>query len=1058
MAKRTKIPNRADQPKKQSVQPDKEILNIFQQGLAFHQRGQLPQAKAAYEQILRMQSKNFGALHLLGVIALQTKSPALAEELIRRAIEVDPNVASAHSNLGNALKLLNRLEDALACYDKAIVLAPDFVLAFNNRGNALTELKRLEDALASYEKAIALKPDFAEAFNSRGIVLKELRRLDDALESYEKASALKPDYAEAFNNRGIVLKELKRLDDALASYDKAIALKPDTADAYNNRGNALKELHRLDDALASYDRAIALKPDYADAFNNRGAALKELHRLDDALESYDRAIALKPDYADAFNNRGAVLKELNRLDDALESYDRAISLKPDYAEALTSRGNALEELKRLDEALTTYDKAIALKPDSAGAFYNRGIVLKELKRLDEALASYDKAIALKPDFAAAFLNRGNVLKQLKRLDEALASYDKAIALKPDFAEAFLNRGNALEELKRLDDALASYDRLVALKPDYADAFYNRGIVLKKLKRLDDALASYDRAIALKPDHADAFNNRGNALKELMRPDEALASYNQVIAFKPDFAEAFVNRGAVLQELKRLDDALASYDKAIDLKSDFADAFLNRGNVLKELKRLDDALASYDKAIALKPDYDFLYGTKIHTQMHLCDWIDIKLQLNKIKEFIEKECKAAPPFAILGLFDDLEIELKASRIYVNQKYPTSSIINDLKTQNQGGKIRIGYYSADFHNHATSVLMAELFEAHDAQKFELYGFSFGDNKLDELRIRVSRGFDYFFDVSKNSDQEIARMSRDFCIDIAVDLKGFTQDCRMGIFAERAAPLQISYLGYPGTSAAPYFEYLVADEILIPLESRKYYSEKIIYMPHSYQVNDSKRNISPKLFTRQDLGLPEIGFVFCCFNNNYKIMPETFDIWMRLLKKVSGSVLWLLEDNPTAAKNLRKEAVLRGVEPARLVFAPRMKLDEHLARHRCADLFIDTLPYNAHTTASDALWAGLPVLTQMGQSFAARVGASLLNAMDLPELITNTQEEYECKAIELANDPLRLTHIKKKLEQNRETSPLFNGRLFARHIEAAYQEIHRRHLNGEKPDHIDVKSLVK
>jgi predicted O-linked N-acetylglucosamine transferase (SPINDLY family) len=433
-------------------------------------------------------------------------------------------------------------------------------------------------------------------------------------------------------------------------------------------------------------------------------------------------------------------------------------------------------------------------------------------------------------------------------------------------------------------------------------------------------------------------------------------------------------------------------------------------------------------------------------------------LNELEAFIQKDKKVTPPFAVLGLVDNLYVQMKASRVYVNEKYPASNFLNERQTLAQNGKIRVGYYSADFHNHATSFLMAELFEAHDKKIFELYGFYFGPKQQDEMRVRVSAEFDHFFDVNNKSDHEIALMSRDIGIDIAVDLKGFTKYYRMGIFSDRAAPIQISYLGYPGTSAAPYFDYLVADKTLIPQESQRYYSEKIIYMPHSYQVNDSKRKISSKLFTRQELGLPESGFVFCCFNNNYKITPPTFDVWMRLLKKVSGSVLWLLEDNPTAARNLRKEAELRGIDSARLVFAPRMKLDEHLARHRAADLFIDTLPYNAHTTASDALWAGLPVLTQMGQSFAARVAASLLNAMDLPELITKTQEEYESKAIELANDPLRLTQIKKKLEQNRETSPLFNGRLFARHIEAAYQEIHRRHLNGEKPDHIYIESLVK
>ena len=885
--RRPQIPNRARQPKKQLVQLDQELVKIFQQGLSSHQLGQLAQAKAAYEQVLLRQPKHFDALHLLGVIAAQTKNPALAADLIGKAIEINRSSASAYSN----------------------------------HGNALQELKRLNEALTSYDKAIALEPD----------------------------------YADAFYNRGTALKELKRLDDALLSYDKAIAIKPDYADAFYNRGTALQELKRLDDALTSYDKAIAFKPDHPDAFYNRGTALQELKRLDHALLSYDRAIALKPDYAEAFYNRGIVLKELKRLDDALTSFDKAISLKPDYANAFNNRGTALQELKRLDDALTSYDKAIALKPDYADAVYNRGSALQELKRLDEALTSYDKAIALKPDYANAFNNRGNTLQELKRLDDALVSYDKAIAFKPDDAHAFNNRGNVLKELKLLDEALESYDKAIAFKPDYADAFYNRGIALK------------------------------------------------------------------------------------------------------ELKRLEDALTSFDKALALKPDYEFLQGTRLHTQMHLCDWSDLQNKLEELEASVSEELMVSEPFPVIGLVDKPELQLKATEIYINKKHPAQDGSNVFKSRSAGGKIRIGYYSADFHSHATSFLMAELFEEHDSLAFELYGFSFGPDTQDEMRSRIASGFDYFFDVTKKSNREVAQMSRDLGIDIAVDLKGITENCRVGIFAEQCAPIQVNYLGYPGTLAASYYDYIVADKTLIPQESQHYYTEKIIYLPHSYQVNDSKRKISQKLFTRQELGLSESGFVFCCFNSNYKILPATFDVWMRILKAVNGSVLWLLQDNPTATKNLHKEAETRGIDSSRLVFAPRMKLEEHLARHRLADLFIDTLPCNAHTTASDALWAGLPILTQIGQSFPARVAASLLNAMDLSELVTKTSEEYESKAVDLANDTAKLAQIKKKLEQNRRTSPLFDGQLFARHIEAAYVEIHLRHLSGKKPDHVYVPSLV-
>ena len=587
--------------------------------------------------------------------------------------------------------------------------------------------------------------------------------------------------------------------------------------------------------------------------------------------------------------------------------------------------------------------------------------------------------------------------------------------------------------------------------------FQQGLSSHQHGQLAQAKAAYEQVLLKQPKHFDALHLLGVIATQTKNPQLAVDLIGKAIEINPSFALAYSNHGNALQELKRLDDALTSYDKAIALKPDYAEAFNNRGNALKELKRLDDALVSYDAAIALKPDYEFLLGIRLNTQMHLCDWSDLQNQLEELEAFISEELMVSHPFPVIGLVDKPGLQLKASTIFVNEKHPAHGVLDMIKSRSVGGKIRIGYYSADFHNHATSILMAELFQEHDTQKFELYGFSFGPDTQDEMRSRVTSGFDYFFDVTKKSDREVALMSRDLGIDIAVDLKGFTENCRVGIFAEQCAPIQVNYLGYPGTLAAPYFDYIVADKTLIPQESQQYYTEKVIYLPHSYQVNDSKRKISQKLFTRHEVGLPESGFVFCCFNMNYKILPATFDVWMRILKAVNESVLWLLQDNPTATNNLRKEAERRGVDPTRLVFAPRMNLEEHLARHRLADLFIDTLPCNAHTTASDALWAGLPILTQIGQSFAARVAASLLNTMDLSELVTKSSEEYESKAVDLANNPLKLAQIKKKLEQNRRTSPLFNGQLFARHIEAAYEEIHLRHLSGKKPDHVYVKALI-
>ena len=371
-----------------------------------------------------------------------------------------------------------------------------------------------------------------------------------------------------------------------------------------------------------------------------------------------------------------------------------------------------------------------------------------------------------------------------------------------------------------------------------------------------------------------------------------------------------------------------------------------------------------------------------------------------------------------------------------------------------KIRIGYYSADFREHAMSYLLANLFEQHDKTKFELIAFSFGSGKNDEIRNRISSSFDKFIDVNLKSDKEIFQLSRDLKIDIAVDLMGFTQNSRFNIFFQRCAPIQVNYLGYPGTLSANCIDYLIADKILIPKENQKYFSEKIVYMPDSYQVNDSKRKISDKIFTKKELNLPEDGFVFCCFNQSYKITPYVFDIWMRLLRRVEGSVLWLMKDSDIGLNNLKNEAQKRGVEPDRMIFAEKMSNVEHLARHRLADLFIDTFPYTAHTTCSDALWSGLPVITKMGESFVSRVSASLLTAIGLSELITKTEKDYEELIFKIANNKSLLSELKKKLNKNRPIKPLFNTKLFANNIESAFQIMHERYRSKVPVKNIEIK----
>ncbi|WP_353201828.1 tetratricopeptide repeat protein [Polynucleobacter sp.] len=580
-----------------------------------------------------------------------------------------------------------------------------------------------------------------------------------------------------------------------------------------------------------------------------------------------------------------------------------------------------------------------------------------------------------------------------------------------------------------------------------------GVVAAQRAEYEKAIEFFSASINVFPENAVAHSNLGNVYAKLRQFDRALGAYEEAARLDSQDAETWSNAGIVFFELKRFEEAIALYDKALAIDPNYAEALCNKGNALDELKRYEEAIDCYEKALSINPNIDWAPGVWMHLKLKVSAWEHLEANVEVLLAKVAAGEKVSNPFPLLAMSDDPMLHRQASEIFARYQYPSNSTLGVIAKHPRGKKIRIGYFSADFHNHATGYLLAELIELHDKNQFELIGISFGPNQDDEMRTRLKKSFDQFIDASAMSDIEIAQLSRHLKIDIAVDLKGFTQNCRAGIFAYRVAPVQLSYLGYPGTMSAGYIDYLLADKTLIPQEALQGYSEKIAYLPNSYQANDRKRIISDKQFTNAELGLPEQGFIFCSFNNNYKILPATFESWMRILKAVDGSVLWLYEDNVAAANHLRQEAEKRGVHPSRLVFAKRMPLAEHLARHQLADLFIDAFPCNAHTTASDALWAGLPVLTLMGNAFASRVAASLLNAIELPELITSTPQAYEALAIEIAKNPAKLAALKQKLASNRLTTPLFDTPQFTKDLERSYVQIYERYQAGLPPEHIFV-----
>jgi predicted O-linked N-acetylglucosamine transferase (SPINDLY family) len=658
-------------------------------------------------------------------------------------------------------------------------------------------------------------------------------------------------------------------------------------------------------------------------------------------------------------------------------------------------------------------------------------------------------------FLATCISSANTAIANGQYAVAVELCQQAIQLSPRLPEGWYNLGLAYRGLGQMELALSALKKTDTLTRDNPDAQNSVGLQLLELGAFRDAERCLNRALFLAPGFVYAHSNLGMLHEMQGRLDEAEASFRKAIHLQPGLAPLYVNLSGLQNLRKRHELAELAARRAIELDPASSEAWSSLGLIQVEQKRYKDARNSFAKSFALAPQADFVLGDMMHSSMHICDWLDFEENLAKLEQRIAENRKAVNPFSVLALTSNLSALRKAAEIFTSTLNSDSSRLSALPKLARKDRIRIGYYSADFHEHATAYLMAELFELHDKRKFELVAFSFGPDTQDDMRQRVSAAFDRFVDVSQQTDREVALLSRKIGIDIAVDLKGYTQDSRPGIFACRVAPIQVNYLGFPGTMGADFMDYIIADQTLIPAESQPFYSEKVVYLPHSYQVNDAKRQISSRTFTREELGLPAAGFIFACFNNNYKITPQTFAGWMRILNQVTDSVLWLFEANADAVANLRKSAASQGIDPGRLIFATHMPLSDHLARIGIADLFLDTLPYNAHTTTSDALWAGLPVLTCTCDSFASRVAASLLNAIGLPELVTTTQQAFEDMAIALASDPEQLRSIKQKLSLNRNTEPLFDSKLFARNIETAYVAMYERYQAGMPPETFYVES---
>jgi protein O-GlcNAc transferase len=844
------------------------------------------------------------------------------------------------------------------------------------------------------------------------------------------------------------------LESAQAIYSKILAEVPDHFDALHLLGVLRHQQGHHEDACALMTTAIAVNPQSVDALCNLGIVLQDLGRHAEALAIYDRALSIDNRIAEAHNNRGTALRALDRPAAAIMSFDRAIAVRPDYVEARFNRAALLASLGRYDEAVTSYDQLVEIQPDNFEAHRGRARVLMASQEPEAALMSYARAVSLRPEDVELRFDRGILLNQLGRFPEALGELDRVLASDPDDSAALAQRGFALAELERYEEAEECLARAVSLRPGDAAALDSHGVALQGLGRHAEALICHDRALAIAPDNAAALYNRGHALVALGRHAEALDSYDRALALAPADPRTLLNRGAALNAMGRHDDALTYLDAAIARAPDNAAAHLQRGAALMAIGDFAGALVSYEQTLALGTPLTEILDRLALCAAKLCDWTRTAEITRQLEIHIRDGSAIISPLTLLHYESTPSLQLACARHYARARFGSPASSRAVPSRKHD-RLHLAYLAANFNRPAVASQVAGLLEGHDRLSFEIHGVSFGPDEDAAERTRVVLGCDLFHDLHGMSDRQIAERLRELEIDIAVDLTGHGRGGRPGILASRPVPVQVNYLGFPGTMGAEFFDYIIADSLVLPPGEGAFYSEKIVRLPGCYQVNDAGV-IAEATPSRAEAGLPDSGFVYASFNGG--ISEPVFDAWMAVLSEVEGSVLWLSEVGDTTKSNLRGHAQARGVDPNRLIFAPRVGHAEHLARLRLVNLFLDTLPCGARAAASDALWEEVPVVTCRGKTFASRVVVSMLHSVGLDLLVASHLREYTALARLLAQRPDMLAGIKKRLAEKRLMSPLFDSDRLRRDLEEAYNVMWTRYEAGDPPWSFDVEASPK
>ncbi|ERN10036.1 hypothetical protein AMTRI_Chr06g194830 [Amborella trichopoda] len=873
---------------------------------------------------------------------------------------------------------------------------------------------------------------------------------------------------------GAIHYQLHDFDMCIAKNEEALRIDPHFAECFGNMANAWKEKGNIDLAIRYYLIAIELRPNFCDAWSNLASAYMRKGRLNEAAQCCRQALTLNPRLVDAHSNLGNLMKAQGLIQEAYNCYLEALRIQPTFAIAWSNLAGLFMEAGDFTRALAYYKEAVKLKPTFSDAYLNLGNVYKGMGMPQEAIMCYQRAIQAKPDYAMAFGNLASIYYEQGRLELAIIHYRQAIACDSGFLEAYNNLGNALKDAGRVEEAISCYQSCLAFQPSHPQALTNLGNIYMEWNMMSTAATFYKATLAVTTGLSAPYSNLAIIYKQQGNYADAISCYNEVLRIDPLAADGLVNRGNTLKEIGRVSEAIQDYIRAVTIRPTMAEGHANLASAYKDSGHVEAAIKSYQQALLLRPDFPEATCNLLHTLQCVCNWEDRENQFKEVEAIIRRQIQVSvlpsvQPFHAIAYPIDPILALEISKKYaahcsvIATRYGLASFSHPpplpVKSEGRNGRLRVGYVSSDFGNHPLSHLMGSVFGMHNRENIEVFCYALSPNDGSEWRQRIQSEAEQFVDVSSMSSDLIANMINQDKIQILVNLNGYTKGARNEIFAMQPAPIQVSYMGFPGTTGATYIDYLVTDEFVSPTRFAHIYSEKLVHLPHCYFVNDYKQKNRDVLepvcrHKRSDYGLPEDKFLFACFNQLYKMDPDIFNTWCNILKRVPSSALWLLRFPAAGENRLRAYAAAKGVHPDQIIFTDVAVKNEHIRRSALADLFLDTPLCNAHTTGTDVLWAGLPMITRPLEKMATRVAGSLCLATGVgEEMIVGSLKEYEEKAVFFAENRPRLQALTNKLKAARMTCPLFDTARWVTNLERAYFKMWNLYCSGSQPQHFKV-----